>query len=144
MAGFADFQTNILGPSASMGAGVPSYVPPTLSQDPTYFQNIEQFANPVFGVDTSGLNIRTGLEQPSWLDKLKESLYKGLSGGVSSNPYAAPYGSDALSRGTKAEEQRMAGTRIAEMSDILKAAVAGVLDTKLNTRDPSIYAGYMK
>lgn len=75
--------------------------------------------------------------RPSILDAIKEGLYKGLTGASNPNPYASPYG-------TKPEEQRMAGTRTAEMSDFLKSAIAGLLETKLNTRNPSIYEGYLR
>lgn len=132
MAGLADFQANIISPTGAYGSSSINYV------EPEYFQAIDPaFSNPVFGVDQSGLRIKTGFEKPSLLDAIKEGLYKGLTGASNPNPYASPYG-------TKPEEKRMAGTRTAEMSDFLKSAIAGLLETKLNTRNPSIYEGYLR
>lgn len=115
-----------------------------------YFQPNPVFTNPTFGVDTSGLNVKTGFEKPTFLEQFGQSFYRNfpdyLGGGRSSNPFAAPVGSVPGVTGS-----RFAGTDSAVL-DLLRrltgeTATGARTDIergiRLNPRKASIYSGSM-
>jgi hypothetical protein len=132
---------------------VPSYgeysTPINTTSSAPYFTPNPVFTNPTYGVDTTGMSIKTGFEKPSFFDQFSQSFIKNfpdyLGGGQSATSLRPTGGL------TPATGDRFAGTD-SRVLDLLRKIIgtgsssptAGMeRGIRLKPRESSIYSGSM-
>ena len=133
---------------------IPSYseysTPINTTASAPYFTPNPVFSNPTFGVDTTGMSIKTGFEKPSFWDQFSQGFYRNfpdyLGGGQSTAPLGPSVGRTPGSTGN-----RFAGTD-SRVLDLLRrltgeSLMGGRSDIergiRLKPREASIYSGSM-
>lgn len=133
---------------------VPSYAeystPLNTTSSAPYFTPNPVFTNPTFGVDTTGMSIKTGFEKPSFFDQFSQSFIRNfpdyLEGGQSTTSIRPVGGMTPTTGG-----DRFAGSD-SRVLDLLRkiigsgstspaSGMAGGI--RLKPREASIYSGSM-